>query len=225
MSPEQASGLSIDHRSDIYSLGLIAYELLTGRRTFDAATPSLVLTKHVSEAPPPMTKGPKEPIPAALQDLVLRMLAKSPARRPQSMDDVLVEMGFEKPRAQMTTRQARPATGKIAKRSPLVVAVPVALILAAGVWWAWPSTPPPAPAEPPKTEPVASPTPAHPPEPVAAQPAPTPVPTPPPAVAQPEPTPAPVLSPVGPVTVPGKPVKKPGKPTEHKPALKNVYED
>jgi serine/threonine-protein kinase len=223
MSPEQASGLSIDHRSDVYSLGLIVYELLTGRRTFDAATPSLVLTKHVSEAPPPMTKGPREPVPQALQDLVFRMLAKQPAKRPQSMDDVLREMGFDVPKSQVKTTPGRikPPTGVQTGPGRAWVAAPLALVLGLGLWWAWPSSKPATPVEPPQ-EHVAAP--------VEPSPAPTPAPTPAPVVAAPEPA-HPAVAPVAtpepaPKTPPaGHTPKKQPKPAETKPALKNVYEE
>ena len=58
MSPEQAKAVPVDTRSDIYSMGLIIYELLTGRPTFSAETPSMLMVKHVVEAPPPFEPGP-----------------------------------------------------------------------------------------------------------------------------------------------------------------------
>jgi serine/threonine-protein kinase len=66
MSPEQAEGKPIDARTDIYSVGLILYELLTGRPAFEGSTPSLLIAKQVAEPPPPMVEGPIEPIPPAL---------------------------------------------------------------------------------------------------------------------------------------------------------------
>lgn len=88
MSPEQATGeAEIDGRSDIYSLGCVLYELLTGAPPFTAGTPSGVLVKHITEPPRP----PRElnaGLSPALNDLIVRLLAKEPASRPSSAGEV-----------------------------------------------------------------------------------------------------------------------------------------
>ena len=89
MSPEQAKAIPVDTRSDIYSMGLILYELLTGRPTFSAETPSMLMVKHVVEAPPPFEPGPLVSVPEELEKLVFRMLEKEPAARPQTMEEVI----------------------------------------------------------------------------------------------------------------------------------------
>jgi serine/threonine protein kinase len=89
MSPEQAKAIPVDTRSDIYSMGLIIYELLTGRPTFAAETPSMLMVKHVVEAPPPFEPGPLVSVPEELERLVFRMLEKEPANRPQTMEEVI----------------------------------------------------------------------------------------------------------------------------------------
>ncbi|MBX3261057.1 MAG: protein kinase [Labilithrix sp.] len=84
MSPEQASGEPIDGRADVYSLGVVLFEMLTGRAPFQAETYMGVLTKHIHEAPP-------RPVPpagarlGALEDVVTRALQKEPAMRYASM--------------------------------------------------------------------------------------------------------------------------------------------
>ncbi len=80
ISPEQASGQSVTPGSDVYSLGVVAYECLTGRRPFDGDTPVSVALAQVSQVPPALP----EDLPVPVRDLVMRMLAKEPAARPAS---------------------------------------------------------------------------------------------------------------------------------------------
>ncbi|MDT0116576.1 Stk1 family PASTA domain-containing Ser/Thr kinase [Microbacterium sp. PRF11] len=81
-SPEQAKGESVDARADLYSTGVVLYELLTGRTPFRGDTPVAVAYQHVSEAPLPPSEL-DERIPRALDAIVLRALAKDPFQRPQ----------------------------------------------------------------------------------------------------------------------------------------------
>ena len=80
MSPEQAQGLPVDGRSDIYSLGVVVFELLTGKQPFTADTPMQVVFKHVN-APIPPVRDLMPSLPAGMNDVMRRVLAKHPAER------------------------------------------------------------------------------------------------------------------------------------------------
>lgn len=87
MAPEQARALSVSPRTDIYALGVIAFELLTGLRPFQGETPMDVMVAHVSQRPlRPRILYPD--MPRALELLLLAMLEKSPQKRPRSVEEV-----------------------------------------------------------------------------------------------------------------------------------------
>jgi serine/threonine protein kinase len=85
ISPEQARGVHVDHRSDIYSLGVMAYEMLAGRPPFDGETAMDLVVKHLNEDPPPLHDFAK--LPKNLEQCVMRMLAKDPTARP-SLEEI-----------------------------------------------------------------------------------------------------------------------------------------
>jgi eukaryotic-like serine/threonine-protein kinase len=89
MSPEQAEGRSdVDTRSDIYSLGCVAYWLLTGKYVFEDRGTVRTLMAHIQESPVPPSQRIKMEIPESLEKIVLSCLEKNPERRPQSVTDV-----------------------------------------------------------------------------------------------------------------------------------------
>lgn len=93
MSPEQVSGEKLDHRTDIYSLGVIFYRMLTGCLPFEAETPMIMMSNHLREPPRPFfLVNAKLWLPPRLEELVMAMLAKDPDDRPESMRAVVEEI-------------------------------------------------------------------------------------------------------------------------------------
>jgi pimeloyl-ACP methyl ester carboxylesterase len=89
MAPEQAAADPLaDHRVDIYSLGVLAYELLGGTPPFAGASPQQIMAAHVTQTPEPLSKV-RPAVPRALEHLVMRCLEKRPADRWQSADEFL----------------------------------------------------------------------------------------------------------------------------------------
>jgi tetratricopeptide (TPR) repeat protein len=92
MAPEQAAAdPSVDHRADLYSVGLLAYELLAGQSPFGGGTPQSVLTRQITETPVPVEELRPE-IPTALAAWVARCLEKRPSDRWQSADEMLTAL-------------------------------------------------------------------------------------------------------------------------------------
>ena len=85
MSPEQIRGEAVDARSDLYSVGVSLYELVTGRRPFEASANYAIMAAHLQQAPPPPAEL-QPGLPAALNEVILMALAKEPGRRFQSAE-------------------------------------------------------------------------------------------------------------------------------------------
>jgi hypothetical protein len=92
MAPEIILGEPVDGRADIYALGCVAYYLLTGSLVFEADSPMKVFLHHLQTTPVPPSQRTELPIPARLDALIMSCLEKDPARRPQSIDQVMVAL-------------------------------------------------------------------------------------------------------------------------------------
>ncbi len=135
MSPEQAAGeRELDGRSDIYSLGLIGYEMLAGEPTFSGASPVSVIAKQITEVPPPVATR-ADGVPPALAHAIDRAVAKDPNERWPDAGAMAVALGD----AVQGRREghAAVARGPRARRRLAILAGTAAVaLIAAGVWFA-----------------------------------------------------------------------------------------
>ncbi len=108
-SPESAIAdrEAVDARSDIYSLGCVAYWLLTGRTVFDAPTSVMMLVQHVKQEPDPPSKFSELEIPTALDELVMRCLRKDKSKRPGSADELAAQLAAIELEGPWTQERAR----------------------------------------------------------------------------------------------------------------------
>lgn len=143
MSPEQAQGHPVDHRSDLFSFGAMLYELLTGRHPFRSGSPLQTMQRVIEADVPPLTTLAPD-LPIELDWIVRKALAKDPAERYQSSADLVVDL--QRVRRQIDSGISAPASGShaaataVLQRShrrwlPPLVAGLVVLTLGAAAWF------------------------------------------------------------------------------------------
>ena len=118
LSPEQVSGDAVDHRSDIYALGVVGFFALAGRFPFDAELASAVLIAHVNKSPPPLHSVAPD-VPRPLCDVIDRCLMKDPGARFQSCSEMMERLSSIATDVEREARE-RVASGAVTQRGPLI---------------------------------------------------------------------------------------------------------
>ena len=140
MAPEQATGeATVDGRADLYAVGVMAYEMLTGQPPFTGATPQAVLAAHVTQTPPPIAAvRPDLATPFAMA--IMRCLEKDPAARWQGADELLAHFDtFVTPGSGVTAAGVDGGAGAARRvRRARIRAAIVATVILAGVVWLGP---------------------------------------------------------------------------------------
>jgi len=132
MSPEQAEGSELDSRSDIFSLGVVLFELTTGRLPFQAESRDELLLKLL-KLPAPALSAFRSDVPAGLEAIVAKMMMKHPSARYQTADDLKADLQMLRSRLLERTRSlARKPTGLRAWNRRWMVATPAAALVLAG---------------------------------------------------------------------------------------------
>lgn len=92
MSPEQIDAAPIDHRADLYALGLVLYEMIAGRPPFQSDSPRALLEMQCTAAPPPLPEEARAGLPRGVERMLWKLLAKAPADRPSSATEVVTAL-------------------------------------------------------------------------------------------------------------------------------------
>lgn len=136
MSPEQAQGKAVDARSDIWSTGIIIYEMVAGTKPFGGTTSAHTIVQILEQEPAPLTHDGTMGVPAELQRIVSKSIAKDPDERYQTAKDMLIDLRNLKKRLELDAQIERePARGTQPAKSKagLVIALTAVFLVIAGI--------------------------------------------------------------------------------------------
>jgi serine/threonine protein kinase len=136
MAPEQASGATVDARTDIFSFGAMLYEMATGHRAFAGKTPAETLMAVMEKQPTPPSSLVSS-LPPTLERTILRCLRKDPAKRFQAMADLRVDLAEIKEESDSNSASRTPIA-RPGRRWAAMVAGSASVILAVAAWSLWP---------------------------------------------------------------------------------------
>lgn len=137
MSPEQCTGGPVDERSDVYSLGCVMFEALTGEPAFGAANAILTIFRHVNETAPPLRKvGKGIQCSSAIEEVVAGCLDKNPTERIQSAESLNINLARaaqgKRPLANDVARKHKRTVRSVAKYSTILI---VSMFILIGIWF------------------------------------------------------------------------------------------
>jgi eukaryotic-like serine/threonine-protein kinase len=139
MSPEQvAADPAVDHRADLYSFGMIAYEMLAGQAPFAGRPPQALLAAHLTGVPEPLQQR-RPATPPALADLVMRCLEKRPADRPQNANEIVQVLDSLSTSSQTPVQLPRQ---RRTTRFTVIAALVLVALSGLGAWWRFGHRPP-----------------------------------------------------------------------------------
>jgi formylglycine-generating enzyme required for sulfatase activity/tRNA A-37 threonylcarbamoyl transferase component Bud32 len=128
LSPEQVTGEPLDHRVDIYALGVMAYELLAGKVPFEAPTATAAMMKRLA-GPPDSVTTVRRDVPRHIADAITACLATDPAKRPQTADDVIQAFGGNRVTTGGRVTRGTPLERQRSGRSALALSIASATLI------------------------------------------------------------------------------------------------